>query len=325
MSVLVTGGGGFVGLALVRRLVELGYKVTSFSRNLHPEHLSLKVKIVRGNLLNSSDINTACNRIDTVFHNAAKVGVWGSYRDFFNTNVLGTSHLIDACIKNGIKKLIYTSSASVVFSGADIEGVNESISYPVKHVSHYTYTKAVAEQMVLSANSDTLKTIALRPHLIWGPGDTQLIPKIVQHAKSGKLRKPGKKDHLIDTTHINNLINACFQAMKKMDENPSVCGKAFFITNGKPVLVWDFINEITHSAGLPAVQKTIPEPLAFFIAWMLERIYLLLRIKSEPYITRFLVQELCTHHWFDISAARNFLEYNPIDYSSSGIEIVQQQ
>lgn len=314
MRVLVTGGGGFVGLALVQRLIELGYDVTSFSRSLHPEHFDLKVKIIRGDLMNPSEIHSACKGMDVVFHNAAKVGFWGSYRDFYSTNVLGTSHLIDACIHNGINKLIYTSSASVVYSGTDLEGVNESIGYPSKPVSHYTSTKAVAEQLVLSANAETFKTIALRPHLIWGPGDTQLLPKIIQRAKSGKLRKPGNKDYLIDTTHINNLINALLLAMKKMDENPIVCGKAFFITNGKPVLVWDFINEIIHSAGLPPVQKTIPKSLAFFTAWLIESIYLLLCIKSEPYITRFLIQELCSHHWFDISAARNLLGYKPVDY-----------
>jgi nucleoside-diphosphate-sugar epimerase len=311
MNVLVTGGGGFIGNALVRRLVESGYEVSSFSRNIYPEHSKLGVTTFQGNLLNPADIEKACRGIDVVFHIAAKVGIWGKYSDFFETNVTGTENVINACKETKVSKLIFTSSASVVFDGSNLEGVDETINYPEKPVSSYTATKAMAEKFVLQANSDSLKTISLRPHLVWGPGDTQLIHGILERAKSGKLRRPGRKDFLIDTTYIDNFIDAQLLALKALDNNPDCCGKVFFITNGQPIRVWDFINSILKSAGLPPVQKYISKNLALIVAWILEKMHQLLHLKSEPYITRFAIHELCTHHWFNISAAKKLLDYSP--------------
>lgn len=313
MRVLVTGGGGFVGMALVSRLVELGYEVSTFSRNIYPDHQKSGITVFRGDLSKSEEIDNACRGIDTVFHVAAKVGIWGDYSDFYRANVWGTQNVITACQNNGVRKLIYTSSASVIFGGRDIEGADESIGYPSHPISHYASTKGEAEQLVLRANSETLKTISLRPHIVWGPGDTHITPKTIERAKKGRLRKPGKKDNYTDTVHISNLIQAELLAMNKMDENPAVCGRAFFITNGQPVKVWDFLNGIIQAAGLPPVQKRIPEKAAYLAAWFIEKMHLLLRLSSEPTITRFLVLQLCRHHWFDISAARTLLGYAPAD------------
>jgi nucleoside-diphosphate-sugar epimerase len=311
MKVLVTGGGGFIGLALVRRLVESGFEVSSFSRNIYSEHYRLGVTAFQGDLLNPADIENACKGIEAVFHVAAKVGIWGRYADFYKTNVSGTENVINACKMHGVRKLIFTSSASVVFDGSNLEGVDESVYYSEKPVSAYTATKALAEQMVLKANSDKLKTISLRPHLVWGPGDTQLIPGILKRAKVGKLRKPGRKDFLVDTTFIDNFIDAQLLAFKAFDKNPDCCGKAFFITNCQPILIWDFINKVLAKAGIKPVQKTIPKNLALFFAWMLKNIHLLFHLKSEPCITRFAIHELTTHHWFDNSAAKHVLGYSP--------------
>ena len=261
MKVLVTGGGGFIGLALVRRLIETGHTVSSFSRKMYPEHQKSGVRSFQGDLSNLSDIENACKGIEAVFHLAAKVSIWGPYSEFYRTNVTGTKNLILACKKQGVDKLIFTSSATVIYNGSDLQGVNESIDYPVIPVSNYTSTKAEAEQLVLKANSKILKTISLRPHLVWGPGDTQLIPKIIKRAKSGSLHKPGSKDFLIDTTYIDNLIEAQLLALKKLDGNPEVSGKAFFISNGEPVLTWDFLNSIIESAGLSPVRKSLPVPV----------------------------------------------------------------
>lgn len=323
MNVLVTGGGGFAGLALVKRLVESGYEVTSFSRKIYPEHIRLGIKSFKGDLINPAQIEAACTGVDTVFHVAAKIGIWGKYADFYENNVVGTQNVIDACKKHGVKNLIYTSSASVVFNGSDLSGVKESVGYPKKPVSAYTATKAEAEQLVLRANSDSLKTISLRPHLIWGPGDTQLIPGILKRAQTGKLRKPGGKDFLIDTTFIDNFIDAQLLALGAINENPNCCGKAFFITNGQPIMIWDFINSILQSAGLHAVQKTFPKNLALFVALMLENIHLIFHLKSEPFITRFAIHELCTNHWFDISAAKKMLGYSPKINFEEGIKRLQ--
>ncbi|HPF03349.1 MAG TPA: NAD-dependent epimerase/dehydratase family protein [Bacteroidales bacterium] len=325
MKVLVTGGGGFVGLSLVRRLVENAYEVSTFSRNEYPEHQKLGVKIFRGDLCNSGDIENACKGIEAVFHTAAKVGIWGRYSDFYRTNVTGTENVINACMKQGVKYLIYTSSASVVFNGSDLEGVEESREYPEKHsLNNYTSTKAEAERQVLRANSEKLKTIALRPHLIWGPGDTQLIPKIIHRAKIGKMKKPGRKDFLVDTTFIENYTDAEILSLEKMEKLPEVCGKAYFITNGEPVKAWDFLNSIIRSAGYKPVEETVPKMIALAFAWVLEQIHMIFHLEKEPFITRFLIKELTAHHWFDISAARNLLDYSPRISMKQGMDIFKK-
>ncbi len=311
MKVLVTGGGGFVGGALVRRLLKEGFEVSVFSRKLYPEHQQMGIQVFRGNVTHEDEVEKACRGMEAVFHVAAKVGLWGLYADFFAVNVKGTQNVIRACLANRVGKLIFTSSASVVFDGRDLEGVDESMPYPEKPLSPYTATKAEAEWLVLRANSETLKTIVLRPHLIVGPGDTQLIPRIIERARKGRLFLPGKRNCTMDYVSIDNLIKAQLLALKKMDDNPAVCGRPFFITNGKPVPIWDFLNGVIQSAGLEPVEKSVPETVAFAAAWWLEKTHLLLRLKGEPYFTRFLVRELCTHHWFDISAARTMLEYDP--------------
>lgn len=311
IKVLVTGGGGFAGLALVRRLKAAGYEVTSFSRNLCPEHAREGINFIQGDITDPAEVEKGCRGMEAVFHLAAKVGLWGSYDDFYRVNVTGTRNVISACLKNNISRLLFVSSASVVFDGRDMEGADESSPYPFAPLSPYTATKALAEQLVLRACQENLKTVALRPHLIWGPGDTQLIPGIIRRGKRGVMWLPGKKKHLIDTVYIDNFIDAILLAFHKMNENPAVCGKAFFITNNEPIPVGEFINSILRSAGYPAVTKSIPEWMARMTALGLETIYRVLHLKNEPPLTLFLVSELCTHHWFDISAAKTMLGYEP--------------
>uniref|UniRef100_UPI00321708D6 NAD-dependent epimerase/dehydratase family protein n=1 Tax=uncultured Draconibacterium sp. TaxID=1573823 RepID=UPI00321708D6 len=310
IKVLVTGGGGFVGMALVRRLTDSGYDVTSFSRNIYKEHTQLGVKSIQGDITDAVSIKKACEGIDVVFHVAAKVGIWGNKNDFYKVNVTGTENVINACRAEGVKQLIFTSSASVVFGGSDLLNADETLAYPNKPVSFYTSTKAAAEQLVLEANSNDLKTISLRPHLIWGPGDTQLIPKILRRIKSGRFRKIGAEDVLIDTVYIDNLIDAQLLALAKIESN-EVNGKAFFITNGKPIFVWRFINSVAEAVGLPPVTKRVPKFVVWLFAWLLESIHKLFHLQQEPYITRFVLQELCTNHWFNISGAKRLLGYSP--------------
>ncbi len=176
MKALVTGGGGFIGSALVRELVKRGFNVTSFSRGDYPELKQIGVVVKRGDLCDRESVLNACDGVDIIFHVAAKAGIWGSYKDYYMTNVRGTENIVYACKKKKTKWLIYTSSASVVFDGSDIKGSNESLSYPHRPLSNYTATKALAEQCVLNADSTSLKTLALRPHIVLGPGDNHLIP-----------------------------------------------------------------------------------------------------------------------------------------------------
>jgi nucleoside-diphosphate-sugar epimerase len=244
--------------------------------------------------------------MDAVFHTAAKVDMWGTRQEFFDINVSGTINVISACRECGIKHLIFTSSASVVFDGKDLEGKDEALPYPVKGESHYAHTKMLAEKHVLEASSDTLKTIALRPHLIYGQGDTQLIPKIIEKAKSGRIRRIGKKHCLIDTTHIRNFTNAQILSYEKLLAGAPVDGKPYFITNGKPVETWEFINGILKDHNLPLVERTIPRWLALTIAAFSETIS---RVTGKPpFLTRFLVKEISTSHWFNIDAAKRDLQ-----------------
>ena len=202
MKVLVTGGGGFLGKAIAKRLLKCGAQVRSFSRGRYPELERLGIEVRRGDLADKTAVDQAVEGCDAVFHVAAKPGIWGKYEIYHQTDVIGTENVIKACRKTGVSKLIYTSSASVVFGGGHMEGVDESIPYPKTHMAHYPRTKAMAEKEVLSANSSRLATVALRPHLIWGPGDPNFLPRFIERRKSGRLARVGKKSHLVDCIFI---------------------------------------------------------------------------------------------------------------------------
>ena len=182
-NILVTGGGGFLGGAIVRRLLDKGCSVRSYSRKLYPKLTELGVQQIQGDISHRISVEDACEGIDLVFHVAAQTGIWGPYETYYQTNVVGTENVIYACRKNGIRGLIYTSSPSVVFNGTDMEGVDESVPYPEHHLAHYPATKAMAEKKVLAAADEGIPAIVLRPHLIWGPEDTALVPRIIARAK----------------------------------------------------------------------------------------------------------------------------------------------
>lgn len=322
MKALVTGGGGFIGAALSKALLKNGHETASFSRGEYPELRRLGIEILRGDLIDPEAVTKACAGKDVVFHVAAKAGVWGAYHEYYKPNVLGTQNVVNACVLQGVKYLIFTSSASVVFDGKNIEGANEMLPYPSRPMSHYTATKALAEQYVLNANCSSLKTLSLRPHLVWGPGDNHIIPGVIERARSGKLRRIGKGKNLIDTIYIDNCVSAHLCAADVIKQNPDAAGKAYFITNGEPLPVWDFINHILQSACLPPVEKSISFKTALIAAGLLEFVYKTFAIKNEPYLTRFLVHELCTSHWFDISAAGKQIGYVPTISINKGFKLL---
>jgi len=320
---LVTGGGGFLGKSVVTQLLEAGYRVRSFSRSDHPQIRKRGVEMVRGDLADPKAVEKACHGCDIVFHIAAKADVWGRYQDFYSTNVTGTENIIAACKKNKVGRLVYTSSASVVFDAGDIEGGNESLHYPQTPRSNYCATKAEAERMVLKANSKTLRTVSLRPHLIWGPADTQIIPRIIERARSGSLVIIGEGKNKVDITYIDNAARAHLDAAEALVNNPKCSGRAYFISNGEPVNAWDFINRILKSAGIPQVTKRIPQLPAMLIAFINEIPYLILPLKGQPRLNRFLVEELSTSHWFDISGAKKELGYEPRVTTEEGLNLLK--
>ncbi len=324
MKALVTGGGGFLGKAIVKLLRERGDEVRSFSRNPHPALTEMGVEHCRGELADAGAVKRAAEGCDIVFHVAAKAGVWGPYEEFYRANVLGTKHVIEACRLHGIKRLVHTSSPSVVFDGSDMEGVDESVPYPEHFEAFYPQTKAEAEQLVLQANDQTLATVALRPHLIWGPEDNHLVPRILERGAKGALRKLGTRECLVDTVYIDNAALAHLQAADHLDVGSVVAGKAYFISQGEPLPIWDVVNRILDAGGLPPVTRTLSPALAYTIGVILEKVYGLIKLKGEPRMTRFVARELSTSHWFDLSAARNDFGYQPEVTFDEGLERLRE-
>lgn len=311
MNVLVTGGGGFLGRAIVQRLRERGDRVRSLARNLYPELEALGVEQLRGDLADAATVTEAAAGCELVFHVAAKAGVWGDYQDYYRANVVGTANVIAACRAHGIDRLVYTSSPSVVFDGKDMEGVDESVPYPAHFEAHYPRTKAEAEQLVLAANGPMLATTALRPHLIWGPGDNHLVPRILDRGRRGRLRRIGNRPNLVDTLYIDNAADAHLQAADALAVGSPVAGKAYFLAQGEPKPVWEVVDRILAAGGLPPITRVISPRVAYAAGWLLEKTYSLLRLSGEPPMTRFVARELSTAHWFDLSAARRDFGYHP--------------
>jgi nucleoside-diphosphate-sugar epimerase len=321
-KVLVTGGGGFLGGAIVRQLVDRGDNVRSFSRNFYPELAQLGVEQIQGDIVDKTAFEQACKGVKLVFHAAAKPGVWGNYADYYRTNVAGTQHVIDACKKHGVLRLVYTSSPSVVFDGTDMEGVDESVPYPEKFHAHYPKTKAMAEQLVIKAADKDLMTITLRPHLIWGPKDNHLVPRIIERA--GRLVRVGSGKNLVDTIYIDNAAEAHVLAADRLKENPGLSGKVYFISQDNPVPLWDMVNDILKTAGHPPVKRAIPRKIAWLMGALFEVVFKMFRIRGEPQMTRFLADELATAHWFDIRAAKKDLGYAPTVSIKEGLSRLEQ-
>lgn len=319
MTALVTGGGGFLGGAIVRMLRERGDAVCSFTRSRYPWLDEIAVDQVLGDLADLAAVERAVAGCDVVFHVAAKAGVWGRYEDYHTTNVVGTENILAACRNTGVRRLVYTSTPSVVHAGGDIEGGDESLPYPDHFEAPYPETKAIAEKAVLSANGPDLATAALRPHLVWGPGDPHLIPRILARAKAGKLRRIGDRDPLVDVTYVDNAAEAHIRAACKLAPGSVVAGKAYFISNGEPVGLWAFINRVLDDNGLSPVTKTISVRKAKLAGRVLEWWYRTLRLAGEPPMTRFVADQLSTSHWYDISAARRDFNYEPRVSTDEGL------
>lgn len=311
MTALVTGGGGFLGGAIVRLLVERSAQVRSLSRSRYPELDALGVVQYLGDLADASAVRKAVADCDVVFHVAAKAGVWGRYDEYYRANVVGTENVLAACRAAGVSRLVYTSSPSVVFDGRDMEGANESVPYPRHFEAYYPKTKAIAERAVLEANGPKLTTVALRPHLIWGPRDNHLVPRILERGRAGKLRRIGKENKLIDTIYIDNAAAAHLLAADRLAPGAALAGKAYFLAQGEPLPLWDIVNRILAAGGVVPVTRSIPEPVAYLAGWCCEVLYGVMRWHDEPPMTRFVARELSTAHWFDLSAARRDLGYEP--------------
>ncbi len=324
MKVLVTGGGGFLGQGVCKQLAAAGYTVCAFNRNRHSALDDMNVEQRIGDISNLDSVVDAAKDVDAIVHSAGKVGAWGKLEDFYETNVRGTDNVLAACELHEIRKLVFTSSGTVVHSGGDLEGIDESAPYASHFSSPYAQTKALAEQRVLAANSKDLATVALRPHFIWGPGDPNFLPRILKQARSGRLRLIGKVAKKIDTTYIDNAALAHLLALQKLDVGSPIAGKKYFIGQGDPITHEALINSWLRADGFPPETRRISLGLAEFLGAALETIYQTLRIQQEPPLTRFVVEQLSTSHWFNIDAARNDLGYAPTVTIAEGMARLSQ-
>lgn len=313
MRILVTGGGGFLGQALCRGLVERGHAVASFNRGRYPALDALGVRQVRGDLVNRDAVIAAADGVDAIFHNAAKAGAWGAYDDYHRANVVGTDNVIAACRAHGIARLVHTSTPSVTHRATHpvAGGTADSVPYGEGFKAPYATTKKLAEQAVLAANDASLATVALRPRLIWGPGDNQILPRLVERARAGRLRIVGSGDNLVDCTYIDNAAQAHFDAFDALAPGAACTGRAYFISNGEPMPMRELVNALLRAAGAPEVRSTLPFPAAYAIGATCEALWPLLRLRGEPPMTRFLAEQLSTTHWYDMAPATRDFGYVP--------------
>jgi nucleoside-diphosphate-sugar epimerase len=321
-EILVTGGGGFLGKAILKKLAARGDRLRSFSRNRYPELEEMGVAQVQGDLADPEAVSIACEGVTTIFHVAAKAGIWGPREAFYKANVTGTENVIAACRKHGVEALIYTSSPSAIFDDGDMAGVDESVPYPTRFHAPYPETKALAEQRVRAAAEEGLKAVCLRPHLIWGPGDTHVVPGILSRAK--RLKRVGDGSNKVDTIYIDNAAEAHLLAAAALETKPEIAGRVYFISQDDPISLWEMVDRILAAGGFPPVSGRVSPKTAYRIGAVCETLYRWLGKKEEPPMTRWAARELATSHWFDIGAAKRDLNYVPSVSIEEGMERLRE-
>ncbi|WP_298819846.1 NAD-dependent epimerase/dehydratase family protein [Chloroflexus sp.] len=312
MIALVTGGNGFVGRFIVEQLLARGDHVRVVGRGDYPDLQALGVETFRADLSvpeSAVVLAQAMRGVTTVFHVAAKAGLWGRYDDFYQANVGATQRVVKAAIRAGVPKLVYTSTPSVVIGMDDLHGADEQTPYPARYLAPYPQTKAIAERYVLSQTA--IATVALRPHLIWGPRDPHILPRLLKRARRRLLFQIGDGTNLVDVCYVENVATAHLLAADALHARSKLHGKAYFIGQERPVNLWQFIGEILNHAGCPPVRGRIPARAAYRLATVLEFLYLTLRLPAEPPLTRLMVHELSHSHWFSHAAAEHDFGYTP--------------
>lgn len=310
LRLLVTGGQGFLGGTLVKALCELGFSaVAATTRREAPELEKLGVEVVRADLCSRDDVFRATRDRDVIFHTAAKAGVWGSEASYHSTNVEATHHLLDAAEENGVRYFIHTSSPSVTFQGHDCQSEDERAPYGARPFNAYCRTKIESERAVLSRNGN-LRTLALRPHLIYGPGDPHLLPRVFEASKAGRLVRVGDGSNQVDVTHVRDAVASQLNALENRHRE-EIWGEAYFITSGIPISLWSWLQEILLWKGRPPISKGVNRRFAVFLGWALERFYGILRLEREPPMTQFSALQLGWSHTYSIEKARVLLGYEP--------------
>jgi nucleoside-diphosphate-sugar epimerase len=305
VRVLVTGASGFLGGAVAREIAGAGHEVRTFQRR--PSGVE-GARDVLGSLTSPGDVARAVDGMDAVVHLAAKVSLAGDPAEFEAVNVEGTRTLIAAMQEAGAGRLVFVSSPSVAHAGASIVGDDAQPADPMNARGDYARTKARAELLALGSDSTSLRVVAVRPHLVWGPGDTQLIERIVERARAGRLPLLDRGAALIDTTYIDNAAGAIAAALERVDE---VHGNAYVITNGEPRPVAELLAGICAAAGVPAPAWSVPAGVARAAGSLIEAVWRVKPGADEPPMTRFLAEQLSTAHWFDQRRTRAELQWQP--------------
>lgn len=306
---LVTGGGGFLGRRIVEMLLEEGHQVRFLARGRYPDVEALGAEGLQVDLRDAEGLVAAAEGCEVVFHVASVAGYWGSRQLFEDTNVRGTENVLAACRAAGVPKLVYTSTPSVIGYGHDAEGI-ASAPYPASWESLYGETKAKAEQRVLAANGPGLATVSLRPHLIIGPRDTNLLPRVIARARQGRLAIIGDGANQVDLTYVDNAAGAHLDAWAALTDSTAPCaGKAYFISNGEPVRLWAWVNEVLPRVGVPPVTRRVPLRVATALGAALEWVWRTFHLSGEPRMTRFLALAMARSHWYDMEPARRDFGY----------------
>ncbi len=311
MKVLVTGGGGFLGRYVVEQLVARGDEVISFSRGTYPELAQLGVQTIQGDLQDAEAIKKACVGVEIVFHTAARPGFWGTRASFYGPNVIGTENVIAACRANGVSRLVYTSSPSVIFDNTAQSGIDECHPYPQKYENFYSETKALGEQKVIQANGPDLLTCALRPHLIFGPRDRHLLPRVIAAGRAGTLPQVGDGRNRVDLTYVQDAARAHLLAADRLVPGSPVAGSVYFISQDEPVMLWPWLSALFAALNVPPIRLRVPLWTARTIGGVLEWLYRTFKLPGEPRLTRFLASELALDHFYDISRAKRDFGYRP--------------
>lgn len=304
MRILVTGARGLLGRETVRAAQSAGHEVRAFQRR----PCGLDVDEVLGDIEDLPAVSRAAVGCSAVIHLAARVGVVGSPAQFASVNVQGTANVLSAARSAGVHAFVQVSSPSVAHVGSALVGAPAGPADPKGARSAYARTKAQAEQLALAADSPDFAVVAIRPHLVFGPGDTQLIEPIVRRARAGRLVAVGSGLALIDTTVVDNAASALVAAVHRAG---AAHGRALVVSNGEPRTVRELLDAIAASAGLAGVRRGIPLPVARAAGHVVDAAWRILRRQDEPPITAFVAEQLGTAHWFDQRQTRDLLQWRP--------------
>ena len=311
MKVLVTGASSLIGAGVATSLARRGENVVTFQRRAVPGLTNPSIEQLTGDIRDRDAVSRAASGCDAIIHLAAKVGVTGTWEDYRSINVDGTANVVAVAARQGIARVVHVSSPSVAHGGEPIIGGLADPPVLGRKRAWYPESKALAEIDALAAASDSLGLVAIRPHLVWGPGDTQLVGRIVERARAGRLALVGGGCALVDTTYIDNAIAALIAALDSVAPGAACSGRAYVISNGEPRPIRELVRGICCAAGVSFEPRSVSLRAGQTIGSIVERVWPVVRRGDEPPLTRFVAEQLGTAHWFDLRPAHDDLGWSP--------------